>query len=381
MKLGRPRLEQLGLALSAGLALALTGINAPRLTALLASATPTPAPILEQTPPPAAVLLQEELDQDLEGVWILVSRSSTGADHVGTAFAVDASGDLLTSADLVRGATALRLIDPTGGNHQAGLVAVDEVHDVALLRISGATAALPLGDPTGLRPHDPLALLGPAKAAALEPSTPVTVSALGLDQAGAQGVVGGLLALAGDFRPQASGAPVAGPGGKVMAVAVLTPESETPSGFALPISLVAAELAAWRERAATPALPLAAAPPWLVLRGLDETASGPSSLGATPAASGPPSLLSVAPTRALSSQSTVLTLHGSGFTAGPSLRVHFLASGSLSGSFDGVKASVGDPKTITVIVPAGMRVQDYAIEVVNGDGSVAGSRLAFTVVP
>jgi hypothetical protein len=379
MNLGRPHPEPLALALIAAGALALTGLNAPRLLGLLAAPAPTATPLLAQTPP-AAVLLQEELDRDLQGVFILVSQDASGESRVGAAFAVDAGGDLLTSADLVRGATALRLIDPTAGNHAAQLVGIDEVHDVALLRISTATSALPLGDPTGLRPADPLVLLGPAKAAFLEESTPLTVSATGVSRLGAAATVSGLLALAGDFHPQAGGGPVVGPGGKVMAVTVLVAESETLSGFALPVSLVGQELTAWKGRAAAAPLPLAAVPAWLVLRGLDETAAGPGA-GGKATAWGSLSLQSVAPARALSGQSTVLVLRGSGFAQGAALRVHFLASASLSGSFDGVKATVTDPSTITVTVPAGMRVQDYTIEVVNGDGLIAGSRLSFTIVP
>ena len=379
MKLGRPRLEQAGLALIAAMVLALVGLNAPRAAALLQPPAPTPTPLPAETPP-AAVLLQEELDRDLQGVYIVVSDTGSGQVRVGTAFAVGV-GEVLTSAELVRGATAMRLIDPTGGSHRASLVAVDEVHAVALVRLPAGTAALPLGDSAGLHVHDPLALLGPAKAAALKPSTPVSVSAVGVQATGSQGSVGGLLTLAGDFRPASSGAPVVGPGGRIMAIAVLVPESETMSGLAMPISSLVPELAAWRQRVAGPLLPLADVPGSLSLRGLDETASGPAATTTTSAPTGPVSLRSVAPARALSSQSTVLTLRGSGFISGPLLRVHFLASASLSGSFDGMRAAVNDPSTITVTVPAGMRIQDYAIEVVNGNGSVAGSRLSFTVVP
>ena len=379
MKVTGRRVEQLGLALIGGIVLVLVGLAAPRAVALLASPAPTPTPLPAATPP-AAVLLQDELDRDLQGVFILVVETRTTPARVGTAFAIDAHNDLLTSADLVRGATAIRLIDPTGGSHAAGLVAVDESLDLALLRAPIATVPLPLGDPAPLRVQDPLALLASAKAAALNPSTPVTIVAVGVEATGPRGAVGGLLELAGDVRPAASGAPVVGPGGKVMGIAILVPDSETLAGYALPVSAVAPELAPWSGRPAA-LLPLAAVPPSLLLRGVDETAALPSPTGETSPRTGPVSLQSVEPARALSRQDTVLTLHGAGFMAGPSLRVHFLPSASLSGSFDGVKAAVSNPSTITVTVPAGMRIQDYAIEVVNGDGSMAGSRLSFTVVP
>jgi DNA-binding GntR family transcriptional regulator len=37
--------------------------------------------------------------------------------------------------------------------------------------------------------------------------------------------------------------------------------------------------------------------------------------------------------------------------------------------------------TLTVKVPAHELVQDYVIELINGDGTAVNSRLAFTVVP
>ena len=37
--------------------------------------------------------------------------------------------------------------------------------------------------------------------------------------------------------------------------------------------------------------------------------------------------------------------------------------------------------TLTVKVPAGRVIQDYVIQLTNGDGIVASSRTAFTVTP
>ncbi len=40
-----------------------------------------------------------------------------------------------------------------------------------------------------------------------------------------------------------------------------------------------------------------------------------------------------------------------------------------------------NPTTLTVKVPAGRVVQDYIVQVTNGDGVVTSSRIAFTVTP
>jgi hypothetical protein len=77
----------------------------------------------------------------------------------------------------------------------------------------------------------------------------------------------------------------------------------------------------------------------------------------------------------------VVTLQGTGFVAGPSLSVLFVALASPSGSFHGASATFVSASVISVKVPAGATVQDYVVELTNGDGSVAALRAAFTVTP
>jgi len=108
-----------------------------------------------------------------------------------------------------------------------------------------------------------------------------------------------------------------------------------------------------------------------VLRGSDTTT----------APTGGFTIQSVSPARAPATQDTVITIQGSGFSAGVMLRVHFVPLASPNGAFDGLAATPVNPSTLTVKVPAGRVVQDYVIQLTNGDGMVTSSRTAFTITP
>ena len=171
------------------------------------------------------------------------------------------------------------------------------------------------------------------------------------------------LTLRVDDLPGNLGGPIVGPGGKVVGILTVT-------GKALPINLSSSDIARWRGQAGT-VMPLAPIPGTLVLRGSDTTSSPTSGL----------TIQSVSPARASTAQDTVITIQGSGFTSGATLRVHFIPLASPNGAFDGVAATLVNPSTLTVKVPAGRIVQDYVIQLTNGDGSSTSSRTAFTVTP
>jgi hypothetical protein len=118
-------------------------------------------------------------------------------------------------------------------------------------------------------------------------------------------------------------------------------------------------------------MPLAPLPETLVLRGSDTTSSPTRG----------PTIQLVSPARAPAAQDTVITIQGSGFTAGAALRVRFIPLASPNGAFDGLAAAVLNPASLTVKVPAGRVVQDYVIQLTNGDGAVTSSRTAFTITP
>ena len=107
----------------------------------------------------------------------------------------------------------------------------------------------------------------------------------------------------------------------------------------------------------------------LVLRGADSTSTPAAGL----------SIQSVSPSRASAAHDTVVTIQGSGFVAGPVLRVRFNPVASQVGAFDGLAATLVNASTLTVKVPAGRMVADYTIQLINGDGSATHSGIAFTV--
>jgi len=314
----------------------------------LAQPVATPAPTPSPTAPPSAVLLPEELERDLAGVMIIVN------DHTfGTAFLVDAQGDFLTASSLVDGTQSLRLIDNTGGTHPVRVIGIDTTLGLAQIRATNDGTPLPFGDPATLQLDDPVVLLASPKVANLRSSTPAVLTQRSTVQ----------LTLRVNDLPGNIGGPVVGPGGKVMGILSVT-------GKAVPINLASSDIAQWHGQGGT-VMPLAPIPGTLVLRGSDTTSTPTGGL----------SIQSVSPTRASAAQDTLITVQGSGFTAGAMLRVHFVALASPNGEFDGLAATLVNASTLTVKVPAGRVVQDYVIQLTNGDGSVTSSRTAFTITP
>ncbi|HEY4844132.1 MAG TPA: trypsin-like peptidase domain-containing protein [Candidatus Dormibacteraeota bacterium] len=337
-------------ALAIGFVLAGLAVLIPTAVQRLEAArpTPTPVPTPTPTPPPAAVLLPDELDRDLDGVMTIVN------DHTfGTAFLIDTQGDFLTAASLVSGSEGLRLVDNTGGMHQVRVIGIDAALGVAQIRAAGDGTPIAFGDPTTLQLGDPVVLLASPKVANLRTSTPAFLT----EQSATQ------LVLRVDDLPGNLGGPVIGPGGKVLGVLTI-------GGKALPINLCLNDIGQWRGQSGT-VKPLAPLPGTLVLRGSDSTS----------APTGGPSVQSVSPTRASTAQDTLVTIQGAGFLAGATLRVHFVPLASPAGEFDGLAAAVVNPSTLTVKVAAGRAVQDYVIQLTNGDGAVTSSRTAFTVTP
>ena len=68
-------------------------------------------------------------------------------------------------------------------------------------------------------------------------------------------------------------------------------------------------------------------------------------------------------------------------TTRQNMQYHFVPLASPNGAFDGLAATQINASTLTVKVPAGRVVQDYVIQLTNGDGVVTSSRTAFTITP
>ena len=349
---GIPRLrkDQILAALVIMLVVAGLTVLIPTLVRRLAPSQPGSAPVTTPTPtaPPAAVLLQAELDRDLEGVMTIVN------DHTfATAFLIDAQGDFLTAASAINGSASLRLIDNTGGSHAVRLIGIDATLGLAEVRANNDGTPLPFGDPATLQLDDPVVLLASPKVANLRTSTPAVLTQRSETH----------LTLRVDDLPGDLGGPIVGPGGKVVGILTVT-------GGALPISLSQVDIAQWHGQAGT-AMPLAPIPSTLVLRGSDTTS----------APTGGPTIALVSPARASAAKDTIVTIQGTGFRSGAALLVHFIPLASPSGAFDGLAATLVNASTLTVKVPAGRVVQDYVVQLTNGDGTSTSSRTAFTITP
>ncbi len=342
------RKEQVLTAVVVTLVVAGMAVLIPTAAQRLVQPAATPAPTPTPTAPPAAVLLPDELERDLAGVMTLVN------DHTfGTAFLIDTQGDFLTAAGLVDGSQSLRLIDNTGGTHPVRVIGVDATLGLAQIRATNDGTPLAFGDAATVQRADAVVLLASPKVANLRPSTPAVLTQPSATQ----------LTLRVDDLPGNIGGPVVGPGGKVIGIL-------TVPGKALPINLTSNDIARWHGQAGT-VMPLAQLPGTLVLRGSDSTSAPTGGL----------TIQSVGPARASTGQDTLVTIQGSGFSPGASLRVHFVPLASPNGAFDGLAATLVNPTTLTVKVPAGRVVQDYVIQLTNGDGTVTSSRTAFTVTP
>ena len=350
-RLPKSRLEQLLAALAISLVLAGAAVLIPtaaqRLLAFRPSATPLPTPT--PTAPPASVLLPDELDRALEGVVTIVNSHTFG-----TAFLIDPQGDFLTAASLVAGGESLRLVDNSGSMHTVRLVGIDPTLGIAQVRVTTEGRPLPFGNPAVLLRNDPVVLLANPRIENLPPATPAVVSAATDTQ----------LRLQAEDLPGNLGGPVVGPGGKVLGIL-------TGNGTTLPINLAQPDIAQWHGQQGTE-VALAPFPSFLVLR-TNATTSPPPSSG--------PTVQAVSPSRVSTGQATLVSIQGSGFTAGPMLRIRFVPLASPSGAFTGLAPTLVSPSTLTVKVPAGQVVQDYVVQLTNGDGTIVSSRTGLTVTP
>ena len=346
--LSRLRKDQLLTAVVLALVVAGLAVLIPTAAQRLVQPAAAPAPTPTPTAPPASVLLPDELERDLAGVMTVAN------DHTfGTAFLIDTQGDFLTTSSLLEGSNGLRLIDNTGGTHAVKVIGIDATLGLAQIRALNDGTPLPFGDPSTVQLNDPVVLLASPKVANLRTSTPAVLTQRSDT----------LLTVRLEDLPGNLGGPVVGPSGKVIGIL-------TGSGKALPINLASSDIAGWRTQAGT-VMPLAPLPGTLVLRGSDTTSSPGGGL----------TIQLVSPARASAAQETVVTIQGSGFSAGAALRVRFIPLASPNGVFDGLAPTLVNTSTVTVKVAAGRVVQDYVIQLTNGDGTVTSSRTAFTVTP
>jgi Trypsin-like peptidase domain/IPT/TIG domain len=366
-------LERAALGLIGLLLVATLGLLSPTIWRLASPPPPSPSPPPAATPAPQGVLLADELDQALQAVVTIVVLNDAGLTF-GTAVAVDSKGDLLTSAQLLGTARAARVIDNTGGMHAVTVIGIDPARGIALVR-SAAVSVVPLalGSTGALKLDDPVAVLASPKNGSLTSNVPGVVVVTATSSAIGGVTVTPLFQLHADLQTGNAGSPVVGYGAKLLGIVL--PGGRLPANNPMIATAESAQedLQRWHGVPGT-ALPLADLPPDLLLRGADEPA--PSASGTVGA-----SVSGIQPAQAKSGQDTTIVIQGSGFVAGAQATVRFVPLSGGAGAFLARNVSVSSETAIAATIPAGQRVQDYAVSVTNGDGSPVGGSVAFTIIP
>jgi S1-C subfamily serine protease len=144
----------------------------------------------------------------------------------GTGIVLSADGLVLTNNHVVSGATAISVTDlGNGKTYQASVVGYDRSHDVAVIKLSGASGlkVAPLGDSSKVKAGDSIVAIGNAGGTGGTPSA-VGGSVTALDQSitasdestGSAEQLTGLIEVAADIQAGDSGGPLATTAGKVV---------------------------------------------------------------------------------------------------------------------------------------------------------------------
>lgn len=168
---------------------------------------------------------------------------ATGA---GTGIVLEAKGVVVTNNHVIAGATAITATDPNNGRtYRADVVGTDPDHDIALMRLSGATA-LPvavLGDSDNVQVGDNVEAMGNAGGRGGAP-TITTGEVIALDRSvvarddyqHSSHRLRGMIEVDASVQPGDSGGPLVGTAG----VIGMDTAASDQSGFAIPINTVMA---------------------------------------------------------------------------------------------------------------------------------------------
>jgi S1-C subfamily serine protease len=178
----------------------------------------------------------------------------------GTGFVIDAAAGLvLTNNHVIDGATSVTVTLVTSGkSYPARIVGYDPAHDVALLRLRGATGlkAVTIGDSSSIRVGTPVLAIGNEGGQGGSPTVaPGVISSLdrvivASDQSsGLTETLHGMMQTDADIRPGDSGGPLADATGRVIGIDTAAGGSTVYSGYAIPINRalpIARQIAAGR---------------------------------------------------------------------------------------------------------------------------------------
>jgi S1-C subfamily serine protease len=192
-------------------------------------ATKTRATAIPAAPVQPRALSTEEVFQMASPAVILIEIYDEEGHKrgLGSGFAVSSDGSVVTNYHVIRGASraTAKFGDGTFAT-VSGVVAYDPGHDVAVIKIQGATPpTLKLGNSDSLHVGDHIVAIG---------------SPLGLQNTVSEGIVsalrGGLVQMSAAISPGSSGGPVLNNTGEVVAISVATVAEGQNLNFAVPIN-------------------------------------------------------------------------------------------------------------------------------------------------
>jgi S1-C subfamily serine protease len=180
------------------------------------------------------------------------------AESAGTGLVLTPSGEILTNNHVIKGATAIKVIDiGNGRTYQAKVVGYDQSRDIAVLQLAGASGlqTTALGDSATVRSGDKVVALGNAGGKGGTPSVAVgrvaglNASIMASDQgAGTVERLTGLIHHTAPIQPGDSGGPLVNTAGKVIGIDTAASASagfqfqtnQRTQAFAIPINAAVA---------------------------------------------------------------------------------------------------------------------------------------------
>ncbi|HEY2868052.1 MAG TPA: trypsin-like peptidase domain-containing protein [Gaiellales bacterium] len=186
------------------------------------------------------------------GSGVVVIETNLGyqnAQAAGTGMVLTSSGTVLTNNHVIRGATDIRIVDPTTGRkYTAQVVGYDTSDDVAVLQAGGASnlKTIPLADSASLNTGDAIKALGNAGGTGSLHAAAGTVTGIGRgitvsdDQGGSESL-SGMIETNAPIQPGDSGGPLMNASGQVVgmdtaaSVANGSAQEVATAGYAIPI--------------------------------------------------------------------------------------------------------------------------------------------------
>jgi|SRR6185437_10361344 len=185
------------------------------------------------------------------GSGVVVIETNLGyqdAQAAGTGMVLTSSGTVLTNNHVIRGATQIRVVDPTTGRkYSAQVVGYDTADDIAVLQAGASNLkTIPLGDSSSLSTGDAIKALGNAGGTGSLRPAAGTITGLGRgitvsdDQGGSESL-SGMIQTNAPIQPGDSGGPLMNSSGQVVgmdtaaSVANGSTQDVATAGFAIPI--------------------------------------------------------------------------------------------------------------------------------------------------